>query len=99
MLKYLAALVFLIPTNVQALTVAEGCQVLASQVAVMAMAKDYGMSYDTANEWVADMPFVEPWSKLLAITVDTMYKEKMNITPEDMGLSTFIACVEILSGQ
>jgi hypothetical protein len=93
MIKYLAAFLLVVPTAGQALTVEEGCKVLSQHAEVIAVAKEFGLEHDNAIEWVADLPYVEPWSGMLASTVEYMYTEADGLPPEQLGVSTFIACV------
>jgi len=96
MLKYLAAFLLVMPTSGQALTVEEGCRALAQHAEIIAVAKEFGLEYDNAIDWVADLPYVEPWSAMLASTVEYMYTETDGLPPEQIGVSTFLACVGTL---
>ena len=93
MIKYLAAFLLVMPTTGYALTTEEGCKVLAEHAEIIAVAKDFGLEHDNAIDWVADLPYVEPWSGMLASTVEYMYTEADGLPPEQLGVSTFIACV------
>lgn len=93
MLKYLAAFLLVLPTSGYALTTEEGCKVLAQHAEVIALAREFGLPYDNAIDWVADLPYVEPWSGMLASTVEYMYTEANPLPLELVGTSTFIACV------
>ena len=96
MLKYFATILLIYATPSFALTAEEGCKVLATHVEVMALAKDYGMPYESAVAWVADLPYVEPWSNMLAMSIEFLYSSETQLPRNQLGVPTFIACVNTL---
>lgn len=96
MIKYLTAVLLLVPASSNALTVEEGCRVLSQHAEVIALAKEFGLEYSNAIDWVADLPYIDPWSGMLASTVEFMYTETNVIPLDRIGVSTFLACVGTL---
>lgn len=96
MLKRLAAILLVVPVCSHAMTTEDGCKTLATHAEVISLAKEFGLGYDKALAWVADLPYVEPWSGMLAATVEWMYTSPEANSPDTVGESTYLACVGTL---
>jgi hypothetical protein len=90
----LAIALSILPNYSNALTVQEGCKVLTDHIQVFAFAKEYGMPYESAVAWVADLTYVEPWSDLLATAIVELYSTDYEVPIQQMGTIAYTACLE-----
>lgn len=91
MFKYLLIALLATPSSSLALTSEESCRIVAEYAQAIAAAKEYGLEYDNAIDWVADLPYRKPWSDMLAVSVELTYSD--NLLPEQIGVMTYLACL------
>jgi hypothetical protein len=99
MLKYLVIALALMPSSSLALTNEESCRIVAEYSHAIASAKEYGLEYDNAIDWVADLPYRKPWSDMLAFSVEQMYSDSQELQPQQRGIIIYLSCLSIVEEQ
>lgn len=96
MLKYFLIALLAVPTLSYASSAEQGCRVVADYTGIIALAKNYGLEHDNAIDWVADLPYREPWSDILAASVEQMYSDANTLSPEQTSLAIYFSCLAVL---
>lgn len=94
MIKTLAV-TLLLATSASAQTAEDGCGVVASTSGAVMIAKNHGLTYETALDWVASLTYREPWSMMLATTVEFIYQDYEG-TVEQLITAVYSSCVQTL---
>lgn len=97
MIKYILATVLLVaPTLSSASAVSDGCKNMAMAAQVFAQAKEQGLTYEDSLSVLASVDYLPIWSNLLAETLEFIYDDSYSLTPDQLGIVSYMACMRTL---